>query len=469
MNFSQFLIVLKARYKIFLLVSGLTVLATLTINLLLPKTYTATTALVLNYKGMDPVTGLTLPAQLMPGYMATQIDIITSRNVAIKVVDELKFLDNAKVQAQFQKSTKGKGDIRVWLADLLLKNLEVKPSRESSVIEISFKATDPDFAAAVANAFAKSYQQATIQFKVESAQKAGNFLSDRGKILRAKLEQAEANLSKYQQEKGLTNVMGNLDVESARLNELSAQLVAVQSQSIEAASRQQRTVGNTDESPDIAANPIVQNLKIDISRSESKLSEMSQRLGQSHPQYQAAKAELDKLKAQLEVETRKATSSIGGTAHINKQREAELRAALAEQKKKVLELNLARDQLSVLQRDVENAQREFDAASQRLSQTALESNADQADIAVLNPAVAPTGPSGPKVILNTILAAFLGTLLGIGASLFAESLDRRVRSRDDISEYLSIPVFSVISAKADKKRKFLPRFPLKLFKMTAGH
>jgi uncharacterized protein involved in exopolysaccharide biosynthesis len=89
MNFTQLLLILKARSKIILIAFGLTVLTTLIVSLLLPKSYTATTSLVLNYKGMDPVTGLALPAQLMPGYMATQVDIITSRNVAIKVVDQL--------------------------------------------------------------------------------------------------------------------------------------------------------------------------------------------------------------------------------------------------------------------------------------------------------------------------------------------------------------------------------------------
>ena len=86
MNFTQFILILKARVKTILITLSLVVLTTLAINLMMPKIYKGTASLVLNYKGVDPVTGLTLPAQLMPGYMATQIDIITSRNVAIKVV-----------------------------------------------------------------------------------------------------------------------------------------------------------------------------------------------------------------------------------------------------------------------------------------------------------------------------------------------------------------------------------------------
>ena len=446
MNFTQFILILQARAKIILITLGLVVLATLVINLMMPKIYKATASLVLNYKGVDPVTGLTLPAQLMPGYMATQIDIITSRNVAIKVVEQLKFTESPAAQKQFQDATNGKGDIRAWFADKLLAGLEAKPSRESSVIEISFSGTDPEFSAAVTNAFADAYQQTNIQLKAEPSQKAAEFLGGKTKGLRANLEAAQSSLSKYQQEKGLTSVMGNLDIESARLNDLSSQLVSAQSQSFDSTSRKQRTSGNGDESPDLAANPIVQNLKIEITRAESKFSELKQRIGPNHPQYQSAEAEMNKLKSELLEATRKATMSISGSAHINSQREAELRAAVTAQKSRVLELNLSRDELSVLQRDVENAQHAVDSASQRLTQATIEGSINQADIAVLNPAIAPQNKTSPKILFNLILAGFLGSLLGIAAGLLAEMRDRRVRSREDISELLQLPVLAMIKS-----------------------
>lgn len=467
MNLTQFLLILKARAKIVLFTIALIVLATLVINLILPKIYRATTSLVLNYKGVDPITGLTLPAQLMPGYMATQVDIITSRNVAMKVVDQLKFTESQAAQKQFQDATGGKGDIRAWFADKLISGLEAKPSRESSVIEISFSGTDPDFAAAVANAFADAYQQTNIQLKVEPSQKAAEFLGEKTKALRANLEDTQSKLSKYQQEKGLTSVMGNLDVESARLNDLSSQLVAAQSQSFDTSSRKQRTNGNGDESPDLAANPIVQNLKIEIARTESKFSELKERIGANHPQYQAAEAELNKLKSQLLEATRKATMSIGGSAQINKQREAELKAAVASQKARVLELNLSRDELSVLQRDVENAQHAVDSASQRLTQTTMEGGSNQADIAVLNPAIAPQRKISPRITLNLILATFLGALLGVAAGLLTEMRDRRLRSREDISELLDLPVLAMIQSKQNKTTiKNWTALPRRIFKMA---
>lgn len=97
MNFNLFLRILYARRKIIAMTLIITVLTTLVVSLLLPKTYKATTTLVLNYKGADPITGMPLPAQLLPGYMATQVDIINSRNVGLKVVDELKLAEGAAV------------------------------------------------------------------------------------------------------------------------------------------------------------------------------------------------------------------------------------------------------------------------------------------------------------------------------------------------------------------------------------
>lgn len=454
MNLAQFLLILRARLKIILITFGVTVLTTLVVSLLLPKTYKATTSLVLNYKGIDPVTGLSAPAQLMPGYIATQVDIITSHNVALKVVDNLKFANSPGAQQQFMAATDGKGDIRDWYADLLLPKLDVVPSRESSVLAISFTGSEPAFAAAVANAFASAYQQTSIQLKIEPVQIASNILSAQTKILRENLEKAQTNLSKYQQEKGFTSSFEQSDVEGAKLNELSAQLTAAQAQAIEASSRQTGARANAVESPDVASSPVVQGLKVEISRAEAKLAELSQRVNVNHPQYLSAKAELDNLKSRLQDEIRGTTASVGNSAHIYRQRESELRAQLESQRTRVLDQNRSRDQLTLLQKDVESAQRALDAVNQRYTQTSLESQSNQAEVAILNPAVAPLKATGPQVMRNVLLSVFLGTMFGIGLGLLVEMIVRRVRSRDDIVELLDIPVFAVIRKNVLVKRHF---------------
>jgi chain length determinant protein EpsF len=453
MNLSQFLLILYARKYIILATLLVTVTLTLLVSLSMPKTYQATASVLLNYKGVDPLTGIAMPSQLLPGYMATQIDIISSKNVAGRVVDQLKMAENPTVVEQFRKATGGRGTVRDWLAALLLHKLDVVPSRESSVVEINFKGADPQFVAAVANAFAEEYQKLSIELKVEPMKKAAAYFNEQTKMLRGNVEAAQSRLSKYQQDNGIVSVDNRLDVESNRLNDLSAQLVAAQGQAMEANSRQGMAQGARGaDSPDVAANPLVQNLKVQLAGAESRLAEAGQRLGVNHPQYLAIKAEVDKINANLASQQRSASSSVGNNAAILQQREASVRAALAAQKAKVLELNRSRDELGVLVKDVESAQRAFDATSQRFSQTRIEGASEQSDIAVLNPATAPLGANGPRVMLNTMLSGFLGVMLGLGFALLTEMIDRRVRSETDMAEVLQMPVLGVIDWTASKRR-----------------
>lgn len=460
MNFSQFLLILKARKKIILGTFLIVVGTTVAISFILPKSYTATTSLVVNYKGVDPLSGMVMQAQLMPGYMATQVNIITSHAVAVKVVQNLGLTQSPVIKQQFEEEANNAIRIEDWLADLLLRKLDVKPSRESSILDISYTGSDPQFSSAIANAFAEAYQEASLRLKVEPSQKAAGYLLTQAKSYREKLEQAQIKLSQYQQENGLTSIAENLDVENAKLNQLANQLIVVQAQALDSSSRQKNANANGDSSPDVAASPVVQNLKVALAQATSKLAEAGNRLGTNHPQYQSAQAEVSKLRSQLEIEVSRIGSSVGGSARIYSQNEALLKSALAAQKQKVLDLNRSRDQLIVLQRDVETAQTSYNNVTQRLNQTSIEGKANESDISILNVAIPPDKHSSPKLLLNTFLSIILGSMLGVAFALFSEMLNRKIRSVHDISDLIDLPVLAIIQPNNSKTKTsaLLPRF-----------
>ncbi len=157
---------------------------TIAVSLILPPKYTATTSLLIDFKGTNPITGQPLPAQLLPGYMSTQVSIIRSHNVALKVVDNLKLTDNPVARRQFTDSTGGKGSMRDWLADLLLKHLDVVPSTQSSLVNVSYEGADPQFSTTIANAFANAYMNTTLELKVEPAKQTSAWFDDQIKVLK---------------------------------------------------------------------------------------------------------------------------------------------------------------------------------------------------------------------------------------------------------------------------------------------
>ena len=116
----------------------------------------------------------------------------------------------------------------------------------------------------------------------------------------------------------------------------------------------------------------------------------------------------------------------------------------AAQKTKVLELNRQRDDINVLKRDYETAQRNFEQVSLRSAQTRLESTSGQTNIAILNQASEPIEPSRPRILTNLLVAVFLGTLLGVGLALMRELANRRVRSAEDLIEILGLPLLAAI-------------------------
>lgn len=441
MNFTQFLLILNARKGIILGVLLFTVAVTATVSLLLPKEYKATTTLIIDSKSKDSITGQMLPSQMFPGYMATQIDIINSSQVANRVVRDLKLAENPATREQFIQATQGQGTIEQWLADLLLQKISAEPSRESSIISIGFSGSDPRFAAIVANAFAKSYIETNLDLRVAPAKLTAAWFDEQIVQLREKVDQAQQKLTAYQRENGIVESEERLDVETSRMASLAGQMVAAQSAAFDASSRT-RDSGSL---PEVINNPVVQSLKAQVAQGEGRLAEMAKRIGANHPDFLRLQAEVSSYKAKLAAELNTATRGVGATAGAARQRVSELSGAFERQKGRVLALKQQREEATLLARDLENAQRIYDSALQRYGQSRMEAQSTQTDIAVLNPAVAPTAASKPRVMFNLLLAVFFGTLLGVSLGFLVELLDRRVRSGQDIVAGLEIPVLAEVS------------------------
>jgi chain length determinant protein EpsF len=279
MTFRQFLSILRARKWAALMVFALVVATTVAGSLLLPKTYTGTASVVIDARP-DPLTAMMNPSAAMPSFMATQVDIMTSDRVALRVIRDLKLLDNPQLRAQWLDEAEGKGVIEQWLVDLLQKKLDVKPSRESNVISIAYKSPDPRFAAGLANAFAQAYIATTLELRVDPAQQFKKFFDVQTKGARDTVERAQAKVSAFQRAKGIIASDERLDVETMRLNELSSQLTQLQAVSAESTSRQGQAQGaQSDRLQEVLNSPLIGGMKAELARNEARLQELNAKFG----------------------------------------------------------------------------------------------------------------------------------------------------------------------------------------------
>lgn len=451
MNPGQFLRILRARFGLVCAVVLVVTAAAVAVSLVLPQKYLAETALVIDAKSSDPIAGGVMPSQLIANHIATQVDIIDSDRVALRVVDAAGLAGMPQFQQQWQEATGGAGDIREWIADVLLSRLDVTPGRESNVVRIRYTASQPEFAAMIANAFAQAYMEIGLELKVEPARQYAQWFDERTHGLREELEAAQKRLSDYQQKYGIVSADGRLDVETARLAELSTQLVQVQGQRAESRSRFSQS-GSAESLPEVTQNPLIANLKGELARREGERQQMLGRLGPNHPEVGKLAAVIDSLRARIGAETQRIAASLGTSSRMSAAREAEVAAAVAAQKARVMQLQAHRDQIAVLQRDVESAQKAYDQVAQRLSATNLESQAQQINVAVLTPATAPLWPSGPRLLIKLALALVVGVVLGVGSALLIELMDRRVRGEDDLDGLPGMPVLGSVPGRSGTRR-----------------
>lgn len=454
MTLQQLLLILKARWKAVFATMILLVGAAAAASYLMPREYTAQTSVVIDNTAADPVKGEGIHPQMMAGYMATQIDIIRSDHVAQRVVNMADLTQVPAYREKWRAATNGRGSIELWLSEHIRKQLAVHPSRDSSVVTIEYAAHEPALAAEVADAFAQAYKDTALDLRVGSAREFAAWFDERAAHLREELEAAQRRLSDYQREHGVIADEGRLDFERARLAELSSQLVNVQGQRVESLSRQSQA-GQTEALPEVMESALISDLKEELARREAQREQLLGRLGPNHPDVRQVEAELASLRERIAGEVEMVTGLLDTSARISTARETEIANAVEAQKDRVLELQQHHDRIAVLRRDVESAQRAYEQARERLTETSLESQARETNIAVLTPAVEPLQHSSPNVLLNLLLATVLGGVFGVGTALLREMRDRRVRSTRDLTALGEIALLGVIPGRARRSSSAL--------------
>jgi uncharacterized protein involved in exopolysaccharide biosynthesis len=196
--------------------------------------------------------------------------------------------------------------------------------------------------------------------------------------------------------------------------------------------------------PEVMQSPVIMNLKSDINRLGAKLEDSNSILGKNHPQTRRAESELITLKSKLADEIRQITNSIQTNFAVGRDKEREITRAIESQKSRLLSLNQQRDEIAVLKRDIESAQRALETVSSRSMQVRLESQSQQTNVTILTPASTPVSPTKPKVTLNLIISIFSGLTLGFGLAYLIEINQRLVRSPEDLSVLSELPLLGKI-------------------------
>jgi succinoglycan biosynthesis transport protein ExoP len=448
--------VVRARFKIIMLIFLTTVATSVVVSLVVSKKYSATTALVVDLRGADSILGQSgtgNSSYSLQSILSTQTDILTSQRVVDKVIQTLSLEDRAAdLLGGDAAASTDRAALRARLSEALLKKLDVRSSREGSTLMVSYEGTDPALVQKIANAFAQAYVEATVDLKTEPAAKFRDWFEAQTRASREAFEQAQKRLTIARQETGITSTDAREDVETTRLNELSTQLATVQAALADTRLRSSNLEGKGRESmPDVVQNALIQTLRSDLGRAQARFEQLGSRVGTSHPEYLSAQAEVNGLRQRLDQEISRVAGSVAAANSVNTQREAQLRQAVEAQRAKMLRQRSSWDRVNLLEREVENARKALDMVTTRLNETNLESQVRQSNVSILTPATYPTEPSRPKPLLNALIGALVGLFMAMIAAFTLEALQKPLRDSLDLLEAAGVAVLAVLPHAASQR------------------
>ncbi|MBM4272330.1 MAG: polysaccharide biosynthesis tyrosine autokinase [Deltaproteobacteria bacterium] len=491
-------IIMKHRWTI-LTVFAVIVISVVIYSFTATPIYRATTRLIIEKETPKVVSVQEVMSVDSSGtdYYQTQYKIIESRAVAREVIKRLKLDENE----EFVPKRKDNFIAAIWysitdsiayLRSLLktekpqdadesilyeensplitqfIKRIEVKPIRNSRLVDVSFEAKDPLMSAKIANGIARSYIDLSLQTKLKATQDAVSWLNSQVELERKKVEAAEQALLKYKEQHGIiTDFTSNVETITAqKLAELNKQVVESEAKRVEAetryrqASALEKTPEMLDSVPEVLSNLLIQEIKKQEVELFKRRSELSKKYGQNHPQIIALNKELDTLHASKLREVKRVVSALYNEYRVASAREQSLKASLGRQKGESLSLNQKAIDYSVLKRDAESAKEMYDLLIKRFKEASLTEDIKTGNIRVVDPAEVPKSPVKPKKTQNILLALVVGLSLGVGLAFFLEYLDNTVKTPEEIKHYFNIPFLGPIPAIASDQGDGNPGNPV---------
>lgn len=447
-TFAQLIAILLARKWTIIFAVLATIAATFLLTKSLPKVYTSSAELFIDFRANDPIGGRQFSPMNDEAYMQTQVDMLKSEEVALRIIDGTKLLESESARKLVEKE----GDVkaRTILIEGIGKNLEVNLRRTSRVVELKYSADSPTQARDALNAGIRAYMDLVMRISLAPAKSRQEQYSGQLEALRQELDKIQSSITEYQQKFGIVDADERLDTGSRQLNELSTRLSAAQSQRLDASAKHRNIEALVKSGvppmdiPEVAQQRGIPELRLRLSDLDRQTAEVINIYGRNHPRYKIVAYEREMLIGRLEREAEVALNSVLMEQRRFDQQTSSLAKEVEDQQRRLLEMKKHRDVISSYQRQMESVRQVYSSAIQKYDELLMASTVNSPSLAVLRWADLPYTHSKPKLQVNLLMSLPVGLLLGLCLVFLTEVAGRRLRHVDDLEKELNLTVLGRI-------------------------
>jgi capsular exopolysaccharide synthesis family protein len=438
----------------------LALLGGLVVNLLSTPMYLAEAKVAVKPMGKYIVEGQDVEQGISPiqidDYLATQVEIIKSRSLAERIVNDLDLASRTDLLGRDIDESRAPGmSDEEWLkakkqmaVSILTSSVVAEVPNETWVLTIGFRSPSPTLAAEIANAYADAFVASGSASTIETNRYALEYLESQIEETRKRLAEAEQTANAYARNSGIILEPSAAEegaapstLTASNLSNINARLANARAARIEAEQRY-RAIQNVPAAqlPEVQSNPALQNIIAERTAKLAQLADLRQRYNDDFPQIRNLEAQLKVLDAQIE----QSSANIKATARsqflvaqaqeraLENELNALTGARMVEQDRQV--------ELGVLDREAQALRDQLKALLDRYNQIKSAANVDPGMLSKLDAALVPSSPYAPNIFKNLGLALVFGIALAGVLAVLRETLDDRIRSLDEVEEKIGLPL-----------------------------
>lgn len=376
--------------------------------------------------------------------------------------------------------------------DVIKRNIGIEPVRESRttaketrLIEISFRHSNPELAAYVVNSVAETFTQANAEKRTGTSQKTNDFLQKRITDLESQIHADEQRLVDDTQKQGILKTDGDQTIVIDRLSGLNKQLLEAENKRKEAEAMFFTVNNSPDKVKALTEDQVARftteqenNIRALQTDTLKKISDLKsaridrlQGYEEGAPELKAIDDQISSYQGAIDGAVRKYRSDLESfrkqkaievlenlrTKYLqSKDQEDKIRVDFNKQYGEAQGQNQGAVSLKLLQQTIDTNKTFLANLQKQVSGNDVAAQGSDNNISVTEISIPPPAPVSPNRTLTVLAAMFLSTLFGMGLALFLEFLDDTIRTTDEIETYLQLPALAAIpTIDSLPKRKLL--------------
>jgi succinoglycan biosynthesis transport protein ExoP len=387
-------------------------------------------------------------------YVETQVKLLQSESLLEHVIDKLKLQQQpatgfraltSRVRRIFESSQSANLRKKDDLIRHIQRNLTVRTSGNSRLLEVLYESPDPKGAADFVNTLVSEFIELTQEERWKSAEGTAEWLTNHLNIMKAQLEQSEAQLQDYARTSGLTFTSEKDNLVENELKQTQDELSKAQADRIASQAKFEAAKSKpADSLPEVLEDPTMREYRQRLTDLQRQYAELTATLTPEHYKVQRVQAQINELKYNMLIERHNVLRRISNEYAAAARREALLSKAQTEQQKVVADQSEKAIHYDTLKRDVDSNRRLYETMLQKVKEASLAAAMRDSNVLVVDRAKPPLLPYRPDLPMNSAIGLFSGVLLGFGFVMLRERIDRRISAPGDAQVYLDLPELGVI-------------------------